>query len=148
MPLAKPDDMPRITPLVYYDNPLEALEYLVRVFGFTERMRLPDDSGGIMHAELTYHEAVVMMGPAAMNPAWQSPQNNDGKVCQSLYLYVDDVDAHHAATLAAGGEVVAELEDMFWGDRTYVAADCEGHRWTFVSRVKIVAPEDMQPPSA
>lgn len=42
---------------------------------------------------------------------------------------------------------MADLEDMFWGDRTYVAEDLEGHRWTFAEHVKDVAPEDMKPPA-
>jgi len=41
----------------------------------------------------------------------------------------------------------AALEDMFWGDRTYMAEDPEGHRWTFATQVREVAPEDMKPPA-
>ena len=36
---------------------------------------------------------------------------------------------------------------MFWGDRTYVTEDPEGHRWTFAQHVKEVSPEDMKPPA-
>ena len=48
---------------------------------------------------------------------------------------------------SAGATIVADLENMFWGDRTYVAEDLEGHRWTFAEHVKDVAPEDMKPPA-
>ena len=36
----------------------------------------------------------------------------------------------------AGAEIVSDPETMFWGDRTYVARDLAGHRWTFAQVVK------------
>jgi uncharacterized glyoxalase superfamily protein PhnB len=36
---------------------------------------------------------------------------------------------------------------MFWGDRTYVAKDLEGHRWTFAEHTRDVSPEEMAPPA-
>jgi len=57
------------------------------------------------------------------------------------------VDAHFTRARSAGAEILAEPEDMFWGDRTYVAEDPEGHRWTFAQHVRDLLPEDMQPPA-
>jgi hypothetical protein len=42
--------------------------------------------------------------------------------------------------------IVADLEYMFWGDRTYVAEDPEGHRWTFAEHTRDVDPAKMSPP--
>ena len=54
----------------------------------------------------------------------------------SVMCYVDDVDAHFARAKAAGAKIIAEPEDQFYGDRTYVAQDPEGHRWFFAQHVE------------
>ena len=108
---------------------------------------MPDADGGIMHAEMQVEDSVVMLSPTAGSEVWRSPRSLAGSVTQTLYIYVDDVDAHFARARSAGAEVIAEPEDMFWGDRTYVAEDPEGHRWTFAQHTRNVAPEDMKPPA-
>ncbi len=147
MPANPPENMPRITPNVVYDDPAAALDWLSKTFGFTQRMAMPGPDGGIMHAEMEIADGVIMLSPTSAGPEWSSPASRGGTVTQSLYIYVDDVDAHCAAAKSAGAEIVAELEDMFWGDRTYVAVDPEGHRWAFAQHTRDVAPEDMQPPN-
>ena len=46
------------------------------------------------------------------------------------YLVVDDPDAHHSRSVAAGAEIVRELRDEDFGlSRGYAAKDPEGHVW-------------------
>ncbi len=147
MPANPPENMPRITPNVFYADLAGALEFLGKAFGFETRMSMPGPDGSIMHAEMELHDGVVMISPTSGNDAWKSPKSLDGSVTQGLYVYVDNVDAHCVRARAAGAKIHSELEDMFWGDRTYVATDPEGHRWTFAERTRDVDPADMQPPS-
>lgn len=145
MPQNPPANMPRIAPNVFYDDLGTALDWLSKAFGFETRMSLPGEEGGITHAEMNVGDSVIMMSPAADHEDWRSPDSIGGAVTMSLYIYVDDVDAHFARAKAAGAEIASELEDMFWGDRTYVARDFAGHRWTFAQAVREVSPEDMKP---
>jgi len=147
MPTNPPANMPRITSNVFYDDLAAALEFLGKAFGFETRMSIPGPDGGVMHAEMQVADGVIMMSPTGGKEEWRSPRSLDGAVTQSLYVYVDDVDAHFARARSAGAKISSELEDMFWGDRTYVATDPEGHRWTFAERTRDVDPADMQPPS-
>lgn len=147
MPTNPPENMPRITPNVFYDDLGAALDWLSKSFGFETRMSMPGPDGGIVHAEMKVADSAIMMGPTGSTPDWQSPKSLDGKVTMSLYVYVEDVDGHCTQARSAGAEIVSEPETMFWGDRTYVAKDLEGHRWTFAQHVKDVAPQDMQPPA-
>ncbi len=147
MPTNPPANMPRITSNVFYDDLAAALEFLGKAFGFGTRMSLPGKDGSIMHAEMEIHDGVIMMSPTAENEVWTSPKSQGGRVTQSLYVYVDDVDRHCAKARSGGATIVAELADMFWGDRTYVASDPEGHRWTFAERTRDVDPADMQLPT-
>lgn len=147
MPANPPENMPRITPNVFYDDLAAALDWLSKTFGFATRMSMPGPDGGIMHAEMEVADSAFMMSPTSSMPEWESPKSLAGKVTTTLYIYVDDVDGHYEKARSAGAKILSEPETMFWGDRTYVAEDPEGHRWTFAQHVKEVAPEDMKPPA-
>ena len=147
MPTNPPENMPRITPNVFYDDIGAALDWLGKAFGFETRMSLPGPEGGIVHAEMQFQDGVIMLSPADSNEAFRSPKSAGGSITIGLYIYVDGIDAHCQKARGAGAKIVAELEDMFWGDRTYVAEDPEGHRWTFAERTRDVSPEDMKPPA-
>jgi PhnB protein len=54
----------------------------------------------------------------------------------SFYVYVPDVDATHKRAVAAGMKELSAPMDMFWGDRTSVAADSFGHHWTFATHIR------------
>ena len=56
-----------------------------------------------------------------------------GRVTQTIYVTVDDVDAHAAVARAAGAEIVLEPEDRSYGGRGYSARDCERNVWSFGS---------------
>ena len=146
MPRNPPAHMPRITPNVFYDDPAAALEWLSKTFGFETRMSMPGPSGGVIHAEMQVADSAFMMSPTGDAEAWSSPKSLGGSVTQSLYVYVDDVDAHCERARSAGAVIASEPETMFWGDRTYVAEDLEGHRWTFAQVVEEIAPGDVRPP--
>jgi uncharacterized glyoxalase superfamily protein PhnB len=88
-----------------------------------------------------------MMSPTSGADVWKSPKSLGGSVTLGLYVYVGDVDAHCDHARSAGAAVVSDPEDMFWGDRTYVVEDLEGHRWTFAQHVRDVAPDQMDPPA-
>jgi PhnB protein len=144
MPANPPENMPRITPYLLYEDVAGALEWLGRAFGFRERMRLPGPDGVVVHAEMELADGVVLLG----NPGsdYQSPKRI-GHVTQNLYIYVDDVDEHFERAKGAGVTILAEPEDQFYGDRRYGVEDLEGHHWYFAQHVRDVSPEDMKPPA-
>ena len=144
MPKNPPDNMPRITPYLLYEDVAGALDWLARAFGFRERMRLPAPNGGIAHAEMERDGGVVMMGYPG--PQYRNPKRL-GEVTQSLYVYVDDVDKHFVHARQAGARIIDEPQDQFYGDRRYAAEDPEGHLWYFAQHVRDVAPEDMKMPA-
>jgi len=127
--------MPRITPYLYYEDPATALAWLARAFGFRERLRMPGPDGSVMHAEMQLADGVVMMGRPG--PDYRSPKRL-GQVTQSLYMYVDDLNAHIPSSEGRGGE----------GDRgaggpvlTETGGtgpeDPEGHVWYFAQHVRM-----------
>ena len=141
MPKNPPEDTPRVTPYLYYQDVAAALRFLADAFGFREKLRMPGPDGKIAHAEMTLGDGLVMMGcPGA---EYQNPKRL-GQTTQSLYVYVDDVDAHFARAKKAGAKIIDEPEDQFYGDRRYGAEDPEGHHWFFATHVRDVSPDDLK----
>jgi PhnB protein len=145
MPANPPENMPRITPYLYYEDVARALDWLARAFGFRERLRIPGPDGKIGHAEMELADGVVMLG--CPGPEYRGPQRLGG-VTQSTYVYVDDVDKHFEQASRAGAKILERPKDQFYGDRNYGAEDPEGHRWYFATHVRDVAPEDLKPPKS
>ena len=143
MPKNPPENMPRITPYLLYEDVGAALEWLARAFGFRERMRLAHSDGAIAHAEMQRDDGVIMMGNPG--PQYKNPKRL-GQVTQSLYVYVDDVNKHFIHAKQAGAKIIDEPADQFYGDRRYAAEDPEGHVWYFAQHVRDVKPEDMKMP--
>jgi uncharacterized glyoxalase superfamily protein PhnB len=128
-------------PYLYYEDAAAALDFLTSALGFTEKVRMTEDDGRIGHAEVVIGEdGVVMLGQP---PNTRNPKSLGGKT-QSIYVYVDDVDAHFERAKAAGAKIVREPEDQFYGDRNYGVEDPEGHEWYFGTHVRDVSPEEMQ----
>jgi uncharacterized glyoxalase superfamily protein PhnB len=144
MPANPPANMPRVTPYLYYEDVGRALDWLVKAFGFRERMRMPGPGGKVMHGEVELADGVVMMGNPG--PEYKSPKKLGGAT-QNVYVYVDDVDRHFAHARGAGAKILAEPKDQFYGDRSYGAEDPEGHHWFFATHIRDVAPEDLKPPA-
>jgi uncharacterized glyoxalase superfamily protein PhnB len=74
-------------------------------------------------------------------PSVHAGSPRDG-VSSMLYVYVADVDGHCTRALAEGARIVLALEDRAWGDRSYQAADPEGHQWVFAQHVRDVTVDE------
>lgn len=127
-----PAGYPRISPYLNYEDTGAMIDWLGRAFGLVERHRQAGPDGKVTHAEMALEDGVVMMGSPGGD--FRNPRRL-GRVTQSLYVYVDDVDAHFARARDAGAEILEEPADQPYGDRRYGAADPEGHRWYFASRM-------------
>jgi PhnB protein len=143
MPQDPRPGMPRITPYLFYEDVGAALAWLARTFGFRERFHMDGPDGTITHAEMDVVDSLVMMGRPG--PDYADPVRH-GRAHQLQYVYVDDVDVHHAHAVEAGATVLSPPEDKFYGDRTYTVADLAGHQWCFAQHVGDGAPEDVTPP--
>jgi PhnB protein len=140
MPQNPPEGYPRISPYLLYRDGAAAIDFLTRAFGFHERMRMPDEQGGVGHAELDLDDGVIMLGQPGGD--FKSPKEL-GLDTSLVHVYVDDVDAHFARAKEAGAEITREPADQSYGDRNYAAKDPEGHDWFFSQHVRDVSMEEL-----
>lgn len=141
----KPAGMPWIVPYLTVSDPQASVEFYEEAFGFERRSEscLQGPDGKLMHAELRFRDAVIMLGPECEHGPQKdrTPAKSGVPSPLSLYVYCDDVDALKERAQSAGAQVMCEPVDMFWGDRMCTLTDPDGHRWTFATNVADFDPE-------
>src|SRR5438067_1211274 len=113
-------DFPGVVPMLSYEDPAAALEWLARAFGFKERLRMQAPDGRINHAEMETPEGLVML--ANPTPDYVSPRRHRDScdtarrwssvpwVVDGVLVYVPDVDRHYEQAKAAGASLLSEIE--------------------------------------
>jgi PhnB protein len=138
-----PDNYPRVMAYLYIDGAGDAIDFYKKIFGATERGRMPMPGGRIGHAEISIGDSVIMMADAAPDMGIVDPKKLGGSP-MSMTIYVEDVDKTFNAALKAGAKEVQPVEDKFYGDRAGQIEDPWGHRWSIMTHVEDVSPEEME----
>jgi len=137
-----PDGYHNVTPYLIVDGAAKAIDFYKKVFGATEKMRMPSPGGKVGHAELTVGDSMIMLADEHPEMGARAPHAYGGSAV-SLMLYVPDVDATVATAIAGGAKVVRQVENQFYGDRMGTIEDPFGHRWYVATHVEDVPPEEM-----
>lgn len=116
-----------IIPVLGYSDVPQAVDWLVRVFGFTERLRIADH-----RVQLTCGSGDLVVTKAAASAASSN---------HSIMVRVTDVNAHYLQSRQSGARILGEPTTFPYGERQYTVADPGGHVWTFSQSVADVDPE-------
>ena len=135
---------PRVIPMLAYADAGKAADWICRAFGFREKQRFTDSRGVVTDVVLERPDgATVLVGHPS--DAYEGPRAHAANcaiaakwldrpvIVDGLVVYVDDLDAHHAAAVAAGARLISGLEANPL-QRQYRVEDLEGHRWMFATR--------------
>jgi PhnB protein len=124
-----PTEYPRVTPYVITRNAAGFRDFVVEVFGATDRGRFVNEDGTIGHGELQLGEAVILTFDRS--DSWpETPA--------FLSVYVEDCDAVHRKALDAGATEITSQATTFYGDRGGRVRDPYGNIWWIQSRVEVV----------
>jgi uncharacterized glyoxalase superfamily protein PhnB len=126
-----------VVPVLVYQDVGNAVDWLCKVFGFSERLRA-SHGGNVLHAQLTIADAAVMLG----RQGGQFHPPRSGEVNQYVIVHIPDVDRHYQRARELGAKIVQQPTDQPFGERQYTAEDPGGHRWTFSQSIADVALED------
>jgi len=141
----RPQGFTSLTPFIVVNNPAGAIQFYQEVFNATllDATSFKDESGEelIVHAELDFGNGVLQLGGA--NPQYQLvlPPGSDA-ACYSLCLYVENVDSVFNAAVAKGGTVREPLANFVSGDRYGSILDPYGIRWSIMTRIEDLSPEE------
>jgi uncharacterized glyoxalase superfamily protein PhnB len=126
-----------VVPILIYEDVGQAIQWLCRAFGFSERLRA-EHNGVINHAQLAFAEGAVMLG--RQGGTFRAP--GESGIAQYVHVTVLDVERHFDHAKACGAEIVEAPTDKPFGERQYTARDPFGHWWTFSQHIADLAPED------
>jgi uncharacterized glyoxalase superfamily protein PhnB len=117
---------PQVVPYLLYEDAGAAMDWLIDVFGFTERARDRRGDGTVRHGELRLGGGgVIMLGAAGAG--FRGPARLGG-VTQLVCITATDLVAHRERAQAAGAQV-SEISIRANRVRSYTVDDPEGHRW-------------------
>ncbi len=141
-----PDQRQVFIPALSYQDPIAALKWLEKAFGFETAMLITPEDGvyraDAFHAEMRFNDALIMIG-GEWTAQHKSPKSIGEVGTQSVHVHLDeDIDAHCARARAAGAKILMEPADQFYGDRTYRVTDLEGHSWSFAQTKRAVTREE------
>ena len=131
---------PAMIPCLRYEDAPAAILFLCDAFGFLPHAIYTDeeDQRIIHHAQLVLDGNMIMLGSMRHDEVeeryeWVSPKDANG-ITMCVYVVIDDPDAHHAAAVVAGAEIIESPHDNEgYPGRGYDARDPEGHVWSFGS---------------
>jgi uncharacterized glyoxalase superfamily protein PhnB len=141
---------PTFVPAVFYKDPIAAIRWLEKAFGFEVTTLITDQEGKLAHSQLSFGDGAVQVGgewegPIVGPARMRSPETVEGINTQFVRIHLQDgLDAHCERARAAGARIVDEPTDQFYGSRTYRALDPEGHVWNFSQEVREVTGEEME----
>ncbi len=128
-----------ITPHIVVSPAARALEVYARVFGakVTDVMRMGEV---VAHAVLEFASGkITLSDPLA---AYDLVAPGPGSVTYSLGVYVPDVDAVVQRAVEAGARVREPAATFVSGDRFASIIDPFGVRWSVMTRVEDLSPEE------
>lgn len=131
-----------VTPAFVAADAAALIDFYEVAFAATERDRMPDGSGKLMHAEVQIGDSIVMLSDENPEQGSKSALTLGGSPV-SLMMYDADVDAAFARATTAGAKAVVPLADMFWGDRYGAVLDASGFLWGLATHKEDLTPEQM-----
>ncbi|KGK84656.1 glyoxalase [Stutzerimonas degradans] len=123
-----------LIPCLRYRDVPRALDWLCQAFDFERQRVVEDPLAGVIHAQLSFGNGMLMLGPVVDSPYGQllrQPDQLGGVSTQGIYVVVNSADALYTRAKAAGAQIVIDLKDEDYGGRGFTCRDPEGHLWSF-----------------
>ena len=117
-----------VYPNLQYADADAAMMWLEDVLGCRRREDHRDDDGNVVHAEVEFEGAVLMLSSAGVG---RDPFRSLPAGGRLVYIAVDEVDALYDRVREAGGDIALEITDTDYGSRDFTARDPEGNLWAF-----------------
>ncbi len=130
-----------LTPFLCVDGAAAAIDFYVSVFGATVVDRMDGPDGTVAHAELDFGNGRLQLGDPAQAYDIAAP-DPDGAATHSVALYCPDVDDVVTKAEQAGATIRESAQTFVTGDRFASILDPFGQRWTVMTRVEDVSPEE------
>lgn len=137
-----------IIPYLSVKDAKQAVDFYAGVFEADPHLLLTMPDGRIMHCEFRIGDARFFVSEELPEHGGTPSPATLGATSVAVHLYVDDCDAMLARMKAGGATVLAEPEDLFWGERFARARDPFGHEWGIAAQLRELSPDEIQAAAA
>jgi len=120
-----------LTPSMRYEDPMRAIAWFRDTCGFTEKLVVPREDGGVAHSELTLGSGAVMCSSRADDELATVTPGAGGGTTGSVYVYVADPDALYARMQTTNTRIVQPIAETDYGSREFAVVDPEGNGLSF-----------------
>ena len=137
-----PEGYTSLTPFLCIDGASAAIDFYVSVFGAELVDRMDGPGGTVAHAELDFGNGRLQLSDPNDDYQIAAPDRRKASVTHSVALYCEDTDAVVARAEKAGATIREPAQTFVTGDRFASILDPFGQRWTVMTRVEDVSPEE------
>ena len=115
-----------------YENPDIAIDWLCNVLHFQEHVIYRDDEGQVIHAQLVFENAMIMLGPVSDTPYGKLvrlPSQVNGINTQSVYMVVKNVRKYYDHAVQMEAKIELPFQEQDHGGAAFTCRDPGGHLW-------------------
>ena len=136
-----PEGYTSLTPFLCIDGASAAIDFYGSVFGAKLVDQMNGPGGTVAHAELDFGNGRLQLSDP--QEAYQiAAVDPNAFATHSVTLYCEDVDDVVARAEKAGATIREPAQTFVTGDRFASVLDPFGQRWTVMTRVEDVSPEE------
>ena len=108
-----------IIPTMRYKDASKAIEWLCNAFGFEKHLVVLGEDGTIVHTQLSFGNAMIMLGSEIDNEYGQllrTLKDLNGFNTQAPYIVVEEVDEHYQRAITSGAKIVLDIirRGLWW----------------------------------
>lgn len=119
-----------ILPVLPVNDVAATMDYYINTLGFSEVLRMPGQDGTMITGQVHMDNAHIMFN---LNPAMAS------KAGGGVYFWVRmddaDIDAYYDTLKGNNIEIVDEIQNQFWGDRSFTIKDVNDYTLVFTKAI-------------
>ncbi len=130
------------TPVLTVYDIDSAVGFYQAAFGAELLTRNAGTDNVAVNASIKIGNSIVILNREAPQQGVFSPLSLGGSGGHT-HLYVDDVDTSWERAIEAGAQVRVPLTDAYWGDRSGVLADGNGHLWSMASKIENLSQDEI-----
>ncbi|GGJ03919.1 glyoxalase [Shewanella hanedai] len=112
------------------------MSWLCDVIGFDIFLEVSGNDNKIEHARLTLGSSMVMLASLGRDGLFESKFKTPQTVkcnTQCTFHFVEDPSVIYNRALAAGANIIQEIESFEFGGETFIFEDIESHIWVITS---------------
>src|SRR4051812_21267985 len=115
-----PEGYQTVMPYIIVEDAEKFIHFLKTVFNANEKLKVPREEGGIMHAEVIIGGSTIMLADATDQYKPRSA---------GMYIHVDDTDKTYEIALREGATSLMEPQKQSYASRTAGIQDEFGNTW-------------------